>query len=167
MYKKISIAILSIIFIFVLAPAVFASTITTDERTMTSGVVNLHNFSNQVFFINAIIIKPISGGDWQEFGTNCIIGNYCTFPHDNLETGDFSWDFAGDVTGTGIFYLVGDYIGGGGSASNDLTTIMGAIITSSVDLTTSVFTTYWPYVLVIGIIGALIVVFVRLFKVFR
>jgi len=48
------------------------------------------------------------------------------------------------------------------TASSTLATIMGVVVTSTVDLATTVFTTYWPYVLVIGIIGGLIAVFARL-----
>jgi hypothetical protein len=39
---------------------------------------------------------------------------------------------------------------------------MGVVVTSTVDLATTVFTTYWPYVLVIGIIAGLIGVFAKL-----
>lgn len=48
------------------------------------------------------------------------------------------------------------------SASSTLSTIMGVVVTSTVDLATTVFTTYWPYVLVIGIIAGLIGVFAKL-----
>lgn len=48
------------------------------------------------------------------------------------------------------------------SASSTLSTLMGVIVNSTVDLATTVFTDYWPYVLVIGIISGLIVVFARL-----
>lgn len=48
------------------------------------------------------------------------------------------------------------------SATSTLATIMASVVSTTVDLTTSIFTTYWPYVLVIGIIGALIGVFARL-----
>jgi len=48
------------------------------------------------------------------------------------------------------------------TASSTLATIMATVVSSSVDLATTVFTTYWPYVLVIGIIAGLIGVFARL-----
>jgi len=48
------------------------------------------------------------------------------------------------------------------TASSTLSTIMGVVVSSTVDLATVVFTTYWPYVLVIGIIAGLIGVFARL-----
>ena len=48
------------------------------------------------------------------------------------------------------------------TASSTLATLMGVIVSSTIDLTTIVFTTYWPYVLVIGIIAGLIGVFSRL-----
>jgi hypothetical protein len=48
------------------------------------------------------------------------------------------------------------------TASSTLAVIMGVVVTSTVDLATIVFTTYWPYVLVIGIIAALVGVFARL-----
>lgn len=48
------------------------------------------------------------------------------------------------------------------TASSTLATIMASVVSTSVDLATTVFTTYWPYVLVIGIIAGLIGVFARL-----
>ena len=45
------------------------------------------------------------------------------------------------------------------SASSTMDTIMGVIITTTVDLATSIFTTYWPYILVFGAIVGLIGVF--------
>ena len=48
------------------------------------------------------------------------------------------------------------------TASSTLADIMTVVVSSTVDLATTVFTTYWPYVLVIGIIGGLIGVFARL-----
>lgn len=48
------------------------------------------------------------------------------------------------------------------TASSTLATIMGSVVSTSVDLATTVITTYWPYVLVIGIIAGLIGVFARL-----
>jgi H+/Cl- antiporter ClcA len=48
------------------------------------------------------------------------------------------------------------------TASSTLATLMGVVVSSTVDLATTVFTTYWPYVLVIGIIAGLIGVFARL-----
>ena len=47
------------------------------------------------------------------------------------------------------------------SASSTLATIMGVIVTSTVDLVTIVFTTYWPYVLIVGIISGLVALFRR------
>lgn len=48
------------------------------------------------------------------------------------------------------------------SATTTLDTIMGIIITTTVSLATTIFTTYWPYILIIGVITGLIVVFKRL-----
>lgn len=48
------------------------------------------------------------------------------------------------------------------SASSTLATIMASVVDTSVSLATTVITTYWPYVLVIGIIAGLIGVFSRL-----
>lgn len=48
------------------------------------------------------------------------------------------------------------------TATSTLATIMGSVVNTTVDLATTIFTTYWPYVLVIGIIGALVGVFARL-----
>lgn len=48
------------------------------------------------------------------------------------------------------------------SATTTLDTIMGIIITTTVSLATTIFTTYWPYILVVGVIVGLIAVFKRL-----
>jgi len=48
------------------------------------------------------------------------------------------------------------------TASSTLASIMGTIVSTTVDLATTVFTTYWPYVLIVGIISGLIVVFTKL-----
>jgi hypothetical protein len=48
------------------------------------------------------------------------------------------------------------------TASSTLSTIMGTIVTTTVDFATTVFTTYWPYVLVVIIISGLIGVFYKL-----
>lgn len=48
------------------------------------------------------------------------------------------------------------------SASTTLDTIMGIIITATVGLATTIFTTYWPYILVVGAIIGLVAVFKRL-----
>jgi hypothetical protein len=47
------------------------------------------------------------------------------------------------------------------TATSTLDTIMETIVNTTVGLATTVFTTYWPYVLIIGIISGLIVVFTR------
>lgn len=168
MIKKISIAILSIIFIFVLAPSVFASVIEVKNVNVDnqSNLV-LYDFGNRNFSVTQVVGKAISG-DWPNVSLN--IGDFFNVAGTSIATGEYIFDFVGGIgqvdNGIANFYIIGEYVGGG-TASNDLTTIMGAIITSSIDLTTTVFTTYWPFVLVIGIIGALLIVFVRLFKVFR
>jgi hypothetical protein len=41
------------------------------------------------------------------------------------------------------------------SATSTLDTLGGVIITTVVDLATVIFTTYWPYVLVFGVLIAL------------
>lgn len=48
------------------------------------------------------------------------------------------------------------------TATSTLATIMSTVVGTTVDLATTVFSTYWPYVLVIGILGGLIGVFARL-----
>jgi hypothetical protein len=48
------------------------------------------------------------------------------------------------------------------TASATLATIMGSVVTTTVDLATTIITTYWPYILVIGIISALVGAFARL-----
>ena len=45
------------------------------------------------------------------------------------------------------------------SATTTLNTLMGSVVTTTVDLATIVITTYWPYVLVIGLLGALVAKF--------
>ncbi len=45
------------------------------------------------------------------------------------------------------------------TATETLATIMTSVVTTVVDLATIVITTYWPYVLVISIIGGLITAF--------
>ncbi len=45
------------------------------------------------------------------------------------------------------------------SASSTLAVIMGSVVDTVVNLATIVITTYWPYVLVISIIGGLITAF--------
>lgn len=47
------------------------------------------------------------------------------------------------------------------SATSTLDTIMTSIISTTVSLATTIFTTYWPYVLVFGIITGLVVIFGR------
>lgn len=47
-------------------------------------------------------------------------------------------------------------------ATTTLSTIMGSVVSTSVGLATTVITTYWPFVLVIGVISGLIGIFVRL-----
>lgn len=47
-------------------------------------------------------------------------------------------------------------------ATTTLSTIMGVIIGTTVSLATTIFTTYWPYILVIGVIIGLIAWFKRL-----
>jgi hypothetical protein len=48
------------------------------------------------------------------------------------------------------------------AATSTLSTIMTVVVNTTVDLATTVFTTYWPYILVIGVLSALIVWFKRL-----
>lgn len=47
------------------------------------------------------------------------------------------------------------------SASSTLDTIMETVVNTTVSLVTIVFTTYWPYVLIVGIISGLVGLFVR------
>jgi hypothetical protein len=47
------------------------------------------------------------------------------------------------------------------TATATLDTIMETVINTSVDLVTKIFTTYWPYALVIGVITGLVGLFVR------
>jgi len=46
-------------------------------------------------------------------------------------------------------------------ASSTLTTIMDSIISTSVSFATLVITNYWPYVIVFGILSAMIGLFMR------
>lgn len=70
--------------------------------------------------------------------------------------------------GSVAMFAVGGYIlsaGGVGaaapSATDTLDTIMTVIINTTVSLATTIFTNYWPYILVFGVITGLIVVFSR------
>lgn len=47
------------------------------------------------------------------------------------------------------------------TATDTLASIMGSVVTTSVSLLTTVITTYWPYVLVFGILAALIGLFTK------
>lgn len=51
------------------------------------------------------------------------------------------------------------------SATSTLAAIMQIIIITTVSLATTIFTTYWPYILVIGVIIGLIAWFKRLIAV--
>jgi hypothetical protein len=48
------------------------------------------------------------------------------------------------------------------SATSTLDSIMGVVVNTTVSLATTIFTTYWPYILIIGIIGALVGAFAKL-----
>jgi len=70
--------------------------------------------------------------------------------------------------GSGLALAVGGYIvsaGGVGaaapSATTTLDTIMTVIIDTTVSLATTIFTNYWPYILVFGVITGLIAIFGR------
>ena len=47
------------------------------------------------------------------------------------------------------------------SATSTLDSIMTVIINTTVGLATTIFTDYWPYILVFGVISGLIAVFAR------
>lgn len=47
------------------------------------------------------------------------------------------------------------------SATSTLSTIMTSVVSTTVDFATTIFTTYWPYVLAFGIITGLVVIFKR------
>jgi len=47
------------------------------------------------------------------------------------------------------------------SASSTLDSIMETVVNTTVSLVTIVFTTYWPYVLIVGIISGLVGLFVK------
>jgi hypothetical protein len=47
------------------------------------------------------------------------------------------------------------------TATSTLATIMASVVNTTVDLATIIFTTYWPYVLIIGIIASLVGLFAR------
>jgi ABC-type Na+ efflux pump permease subunit len=50
------------------------------------------------------------------------------------------------------------------SATSTMENIMTTVINTTVDLVTTVFSTYWPYILVFGIISGLVAAFVRFTK---
>jgi hypothetical protein len=47
------------------------------------------------------------------------------------------------------------------SATSTLDSIMGVIISTTVSLATTIFTTYWPYVLIFGVIAGLVGLFAK------
>ena len=51
------------------------------------------------------------------------------------------------------------------SATSTLATLGGVIITTIVDLATTVFTTYWPYFLVVGVLVSLVGLGYRLLRI--
>lgn len=63
--------------------------------------------------------------------------------------------------------VVGLVLGSGGvsaaapSATSTLDSLMTVIINTTVSLATTIFTNYWPYILVFGVITTLIVIFSR------
>jgi hypothetical protein len=48
------------------------------------------------------------------------------------------------------------------TATSTLETIMTSVVNTTTDLATTVFATYWPYILVIGLISLLVGWFARL-----
>lgn len=53
------------------------------------------------------------------------------------------------------------------SATSTLATLGGVIITTIVDLATVVFTTYWPYFLVVGVLVGLVALGYRVLRIGR
>jgi hypothetical protein len=51
------------------------------------------------------------------------------------------------------------------TATSTLDTLMTIIIGTTVDLATVIFTTYWPYILIFGIIASIVAVAVHFLKV--
>lgn len=47
------------------------------------------------------------------------------------------------------------------TATSTLATIMESVINTTVGLVTTIFETYWPYILIIGVISGLVAAFVR------
>jgi len=47
------------------------------------------------------------------------------------------------------------------SATSTLDTIMSSVIETTVGLVTTIFSTYWPYILIIGVISGLVAAFVK------
>jgi hypothetical protein len=48
------------------------------------------------------------------------------------------------------------------AATTTLSNIMGVVVNTTIDFATEIFTTYWPYVLVVGAVVGLVVLFKRL-----
>lgn len=71
--------------------------------------------------------------------------------------------------GLGLFAMVlsvgllcvGTYVSAAETASSTLTTIMDTIISTSVGFAVLIITQYWPYVLVFGILSAMIGLFAK------
>lgn len=169
MNKKLSIIILSIICIFVFTPAVFASELIIKNQTVGGTCDTSINLSNRML-VNGIFIKPISGnwstGDCPILGELCFFGIATPLPIDVNTIFSEPWS-AGDCPTNGIadFYFYGETINSGSNASADLSTIMGVVISSSVDLTVNILTVYWPIILSVSIIIGLVALFSTLIKI--
>ena len=65
----------------------------------------------------------------------------------------------------GALVLGTNAVGAVDSATTTLDSIMTVIIATTVELATTIFTTYWPYILVFGVIAGLVGVFARFVKI--
>lgn len=161
--KKILITIFSAIFLLFLVMPVFAMTIEANNIVISEdNRAHMYNFGSRVFVPTVITMKTISG-DFSEAGCGDL-GTYCNVEVGQTPaTGDFSVEVgsSGTIGSIANFYINGDYIDNGLGATNVLASLMGGVVTTSTGIALNIFQVYWPYVLIIGIIGALVALFGR------
>jgi uncharacterized membrane protein YfcA len=165
--KKL-IPIFCFVFLFVLVIPVFAMTIEVDNvEIQGDNTIHLYNFGDKHFVATSLLSFKVVSGDFSEVVASCNggAGTYCSadvIPEEVL-TGDLSLAVGSgsSIGAVDDYYLVGEYVDNGLGATNVLATLMGGIVNSSTSLALNVFQVYWPYVLIIGIIGALVALFGR------
>lgn len=171
--KKILYSFFLMAFLFVLALPVFADVNIT-------GVDIQQGFSydfgqNQFYKQPGEVITTHTGDPC----LNCTLDVPCLINTNEtiagIITGAYGnqWNFSlanCSTAGVSDIILIGSYITGGTptpsiSAVNDLNTIMGTVVNTTVAIAVNIFTVYWPFVLVVGIISSLVLVMIKLIKI--